>query len=63
MDGQQRLTTMYLFLLALSNGGKPVLKKRFIKCGNIYRLELGGLNSQFLKRLIDGKNPSPDIKN
>ncbi|MCD6255698.1 MAG: HNH endonuclease [Deltaproteobacteria bacterium] len=53
---------MYLFLLALSNGGKPVLKKRFIKCGNIYRLELGGLNSQFLKRLIDGENPSPDIK-
>jgi len=62
VDGQQRLTTMYLFLLALSNGGKPVLKKRFIKCGNIYRLELGGLNGQFLKRLIDGENPSPDIK-
>ncbi len=62
VDGQQRLTTIYLFLLALSNEGKPVLKKRFIKCGDIYRLELGGLNSQFLRWLVDGENPSPDIK-
>mgnify|MGYP000262271778 CR=1 FL=1 len=62
VDGQQRLTTIYLFLLALSNEGKPILKKRFIKCGNIYRLELGGLNSQFLKKLVDGENPNPEIK-
>lgn len=62
VDGQQRLTTIYLFLLALSNKGKPILKKRFIKCGNIYRLELGGLNSQFLKDLVDEKNPTPTIK-
>ena len=62
IDGQQRLTTMYLFLLALSNAGKSVLKKRFIKCGDIYRLELGGLNNEFLKKLVDGRNPNPDIK-
>jgi len=62
VDGQQRLTTIYLFLLALSNKGRPILKKRFIKCGNIYRLELGGLNGQFLKELVDGKNPTPTIR-
>ena len=62
VDGQQRITTIYLFLLALSNVGKPVLKENFIKCGNIYRLELGGLNNQFLKDLVDGKDPEPDIK-
>lgn len=62
VDGQQRLTTIYLFLLALSNKGKPILKKRFIKCGDIYRLELGGLNHQFLKDLVDEKDPTPTIK-
>ena len=62
VDGQQRITTIYLFLLALSNLGKPAIRDNFIKCGNIYRLELGGLNNQFLKDLVDGKNPQPEIK-
>jgi len=62
VDGQQRITTIYLFLLALANVGKPALRESFIKCGNIYRLELGGLNNKFLKDLVDGKNPSPAIK-
>ena len=62
VDGQQRITTIYLFLLALANVGKPALRESFVKCGNIYRLELGGLNNQFLKDLVDGKNPSPLIK-
>ncbi|WP_456437792.1 DUF262 domain-containing protein [Desulfurobacterium sp.] len=62
IDGQQRLTTIYLFLLALARVGKPALKENFIKCGNIYRLELGGLNNQFLKDLVDGKNPSASLK-
>ncbi len=62
VDGQQRLTTIYLFILALSNVGKPALRDNFIKCGDIYRLELGELNNQFLKDLVDGKNPQPTIK-
>ena len=62
VDGQQRLTTIYLFLLALSNNGKYILKRRFIKCGDIYRLELGGLNHQFLKDLVDEKDPTPTIE-
>ncbi|MDI3497040.1 DUF262 domain-containing protein [Archaeoglobus sp.] len=62
VDGQQRITTIYLFLLALANVGKPALRDNFIKCGNIYRLELGGLNNQFLKDLVDNKNPDPEIK-
>ena len=62
VDGQQRITTIYLFLLALANVGKPALRESFIKCGDIYRLELGGLNNQILKDLVDGKNPFPTIK-
>jgi len=62
VDGQQRITTIYLFLLALANVGKPALRESFIKCGNIYRLELGGLNNKVLKDLVDRKNPSPAIK-
>jgi len=62
VDGQQRITTIYLFLLALSNVGKPALRDSFIKCGDIYRVELGGLNKQFLKDLVDARNPQPDMK-
>lgn len=61
VDGQQRLTTMYLLLLALSNGVKP-LRKKFIKCGNVYRLELGGPNKGFLRNLVDSKNPIPKMR-
>jgi len=62
VDGQQRITTIYLFLLALSEMGKPAIRKNFIKCGDIYRVILGGLNDQFLKDLVDGKDPPPKIK-
>jgi len=62
VDGQQRITTIYLFLLALSEMGKPAVKENFIKCGKIYRVILGGLNDQFLKDLADGKDPQPKIK-
>jgi len=61
VDGQQRITTIYLFLLALSKW-RPAIRDNFIKCGEIYRLELGGLNNQFLKDLVDGKDPQPDFK-
>ena len=59
VDGQQRITTIYLFLFAISQCGKPHIYSDYIKTGEIYRLELGGLNKQFLKDLIDGKNPNP----
>jgi len=62
VDGQQRIATIYLFLLALSEMGKPAIRKNFIKCGDIYRVILGGLNDQFLKDLVDGKDPQPRIK-
>lgn len=62
VDGQQRLTTMYLFILALSNAGKEALKRKYIKCGDVYRLELGGPNKKFLKDLVNGNDPKPDIK-
>jgi len=58
VDGQQRVTTIYLFLLALSKPErKPAIRNKFIKCGNIYRVELGSLNSQFLRGVVDKKNP------
>lgn len=67
VDGQQRITTIYLFLLAFSKKlEKPEEKKeyisKFIKYGDVYKLELGSLNNQFLKDLVDGKNPQPTIK-
>jgi len=61
VDGQQRITTIYLFLLALSRK-KPVIMNAFIRSEDIYRLKLGGLNDVFLKALVDGKDPQPDIK-
>jgi len=42
--------------------GKPAIRESFIKCGNIYRVELGELNNQFLKDFVDAKNPKPDMK-
>jgi hypothetical protein len=62
VDGQQRITTIYLFLLALSEEGKkPAIRRNFVKSGDVYRVILGGLNDQFLKDIVDGKNPTPKI--
>lgn len=63
VDGQQRVATICLFLLALSKTGKkPAIKNNFIKCGNIYRIELGNLNNQFLKSVVDEKNSPVELK-
>lgn len=63
VDGQQRVATICLFLLALSKAGKkPAIKNNFIKCGDIYRIELGSLNSQFLRDVVDDKNPPVKLK-
>ena len=62
VDGQQRITTLYLFLLALSNVGRTAVRENFVKTGSIYRVELGRLNNQFLKDLVDNKNPQPNIR-
>ena len=63
VDGQQRVTTICLFLLAMSKvGEKPAIKNNFVKCGNIYRIELGSLNNQFLRGVIDEKNPRVELK-
>jgi len=61
VDGQQRITALYLFLLALSRAGKPAIKENFVKRGDVYSLELGGLNNQFLKDIVDDKSPKPNI--
>ena len=61
VDGQQRITALYLFLLALSRAGKPAIKENFVKRGDVYSLELGGLNNHFLKDIVDDKSPKPNI--
>lgn len=53
VDGQQRITTIFLFLLALSRTGKPNLFDQYIKSGNVHRLVLGNLNGSFLQTLVD----------
>lgn len=62
VDGQQRVATLYLLLLGLCRAGKTALQATFIKTDGIYRLELGNLNNQFLKDLVDKKNPEPHPK-
>jgi len=62
VDGQQRITSLYLFLLAMCRVGRPAIEENFIKTGRIYRLELGGLNNQFLKELVDEGDPQPAVK-
>lgn len=37
VDGQQRLTTLYLLLFAFYKSGKVAIKQNFLKCGDIYR--------------------------
>lgn len=60
IDGQQRLTTLYLFIYALSCKGFKGLYDNYIKCGDVYRLELNSLNNSFLKDLIDRKVSAND---
>ncbi len=68
IDGQQRLTTFYLFCLALyntilkrlndkeniniSNVDLEIFKREFLQEDNFYKLELGNLNKEFFKKLI-----------
>ena len=61
VDGQQRLTTLYLILFAFYKLGKSAIKSNFLKCNDFYRLELGTLNQQFLKELIDDTDHSPEL--
>jgi uncharacterized protein with ParB-like and HNH nuclease domain len=61
VDGQQRITTLYLFMLALHRvGNLPVIKEDYILTGNVYRLELSGPNGQALKCLVDGRDQDVD---
>jgi hypothetical protein len=62
VDGQQRLTTICLFFLALVRAGKSVLRDKYVKCGDFYLMELGSLNKEFLQHLIDGREPSLQFK-
>jgi len=62
IDGQQRLATVYLFLLALSKLGKQAIKDKLIKCGDFYRIQLGSLNNRFLQDIVDGETPHVDLK-
>jgi hypothetical protein len=61
VDGQQRITTLYLFMLALYRvGNLPSIKEDYILTGNVYRLELSGPNGQALKCLVDGRDQDVD---
>lgn len=60
VDGQQRITTIYLFLIALYRLGNKSIKEK-IKRDNYYRIELGNLNNEFFKKIIDNKKVSPKI--
>jgi len=72
VDGQQRLTTLFLLFLAMHRGGLSSVRSVYIKKEwrerrdgelggeeqprSLYRLVLGDLNNDFLQKLVDGEN-------
>lgn len=54
IDGQQRLTTLSILLLAISKRGDPGVFNLYIKDGKFYKVNLGSLNESFYKDLVDG---------
>src|SRR5207253_2079135 len=62
VDGQQRVTTIYLFLIALARVGKTALLDQYVKSGNVFRLALGNLNGGFLQALVDGVADHPQAQ-
>lgn len=62
VDGQQRITTIALFLLALSRCGRPTLHGKFLRTGGVDRLEPGGLNAGCWKQIVEGQKPTLDLR-
>lgn len=62
VDGQQRITTIALFLLALSRCGRPTLLSEYLRTGGVDRLEPGSLNRTCWNRLLDQQPPQADLR-
>jgi len=56
IDGQQRITTLYILLLALAESGVSDIHTNYIKNGTIYKLRLGTLNETYIRDLVDKTN-------
>ena len=63
IDGQQRLTTLVLLLLALSGYGVKHAKSNYVKTGELYRLVMGQLNDTFFRNLVDSDKSRPEPEN
>lgn len=62
VDGQQRITTLCLLILALARAGKEPLKANFVKSGGYYRVRLGSLNDEFFQAIVDDSYPLADCR-
>lgn len=64
VDGQQRLTTLYLLFFALHEQGTDIsaVENRILFADDGEKLSLGGPNRDFLQGLVYGKNPAPESK-